>query len=112
MWFQHDGAPPHYDITTRQCLDTMFQDNWIGRGGPVHWPARSPDLTPVDFFLWGHIKAQVYATPPASLDDLKHRIHEACAQIQVTLFQQVEQSMEFRLLCLGEEGKHFEHLLS
>ncbi|GBO43866.1 hypothetical protein AVEN_46036-1 [Araneus ventricosus] len=28
--------------------------------------SRSPDLTPMDFFLWGYLK-QVYATPPPAL---------------------------------------------
>ncbi|GBM88486.1 hypothetical protein AVEN_269361-1 [Araneus ventricosus] len=28
-------------------------DRWIGRGGPVLWPPRSPDLTPLDFFPMG-----------------------------------------------------------
>lgn len=24
---------------------------WIGRGGPVFWPAKSPDLNTLDFFI-------------------------------------------------------------
>ncbi|PNF43619.1 hypothetical protein B7P43_G03107, partial [Cryptotermes secundus] len=30
-----------------------FGNREIGRGGPITWPPRSPDLTPLDFFLWG-----------------------------------------------------------
>jgi hypothetical protein len=30
-------------------------DCWIAQGGPVAWPPRLLDLTPMDFFLWGHI---------------------------------------------------------
>jgi hypothetical protein len=52
MWFQHDGAPPHNSRLTQQVLNTWNPHKWIGRGGPVAWPPRSPDLTPVDFFLW------------------------------------------------------------
>jgi hypothetical protein len=33
---------------------------WIGRGGPIAWPPRSPDLTPLDIFLWGYVKNTVY----------------------------------------------------
>jgi hypothetical protein len=51
MWFQHDGAPPHYYRRVRQYLDKWRGDHWIGRGGSVAWPARSPDLTPLDFFF-------------------------------------------------------------
>ena len=28
--------------------------------GPIVWPLRSPDLTPLDFFAWGFIKDVVY----------------------------------------------------
>jgi hypothetical protein len=28
----------------------------IGRGGPVSWSARSPNLNPLDLWLWGHLK--------------------------------------------------------
>jgi hypothetical protein len=59
----------------------MFGEKWIGRGGPSPWPPPSPDLTPLDFFLWGHIKDVVYRTPPTTLFDLKERIMVACANI-------------------------------
>jgi len=32
----------------------MYPNRWIGRGEPQNWPARSPDLTPLEFFLWKH----------------------------------------------------------
>ncbi|EZA48673.1 hypothetical protein X777_13179, partial [Ooceraea biroi] len=40
-------------------LNESFPDRWIGRGGRISWPARSPDLMPLDFFLWGHLKNEV-----------------------------------------------------
>ena len=48
--FQQDGAPPHWSLNVRDYLDATFPDAWIGRGGPTAWPARSPDITPLDFF--------------------------------------------------------------
>lgn len=53
LWYQLDGAPAHSVVPVRQRLTDMFQSQWIGRFGPIRWPARSPDLTPLDFFLWG-----------------------------------------------------------
>ena len=44
-------------------MATTYPGLWIGKGGPVAWPPRSPDLTLLDFFLWGHIKSLVYKTP-------------------------------------------------
>ncbi|KAJ4426512.1 hypothetical protein ANN_27326 [Periplaneta americana] len=52
--FLHDGAPAHFSRTARRYLDRRFPDRWIGRGGPIAWSPRSPDLNPLDFYLWGH----------------------------------------------------------
>lgn len=51
IWFQQDGAPPHYRANVRQYLNSTFPNRWIGRRGAIEWPARSPDLTPLDFFM-------------------------------------------------------------
>jgi hypothetical protein len=40
----------------------------------IPWPMRSPDITPLDFFLWGYVKVIVYRTPVTSLNELKLRI--------------------------------------
>lgn len=50
MYFQQDGCPAHSTLLIQNFLDVHFSGKWIGRFGPVHWPARSPDLTPLDFF--------------------------------------------------------------
>lgn len=68
-YFQQDGAPCHFAIVVRSYLDDLFPRRWIGRGGSINWAARSPDLTPLDFFLWGHLKHKVYQTP---ITDLNH----------------------------------------
>ena len=54
--FQHDGCPAHFRLDVREHLNSSFPDSWIGRGGPTEWPARSPDLTPLDFYVWGRAK--------------------------------------------------------
>jgi hypothetical protein len=53
LWLQHDGALAlqHYSVLAREEVQMQFGENWIGRGGPINWPARSPDLTPSDFFV-------------------------------------------------------------
>ena len=53
VYFQQDGAPPHYALTVRALLDKEFPNKWIGRRGPIEWPPRSPDLTPIDFLFLG-----------------------------------------------------------
>ena len=46
IWFQQDGAPPHFAMAVREFLDVTFANKWIGRRGPIEWPPRSPDITP------------------------------------------------------------------
>lgn len=48
--FQQDGAPPHWGLMVRDYLNSKYPNRWIGRDGPMRWPPRSPDLTPLDFF--------------------------------------------------------------
>jgi hypothetical protein len=75
IFFQQDGAPPHFALHVREYLNNVFRNRWIGRRGPIEWAARSPDLSPLDFFLWGgHVKNNVYKERPRNLDDLKVRI--------------------------------------
>jgi hypothetical protein len=50
VWLQMDGVPGHWATQVREWTDGHFPGRWIGRGGPVPWPPRSPDLTPPDFF--------------------------------------------------------------
>ncbi|GBN30751.1 hypothetical protein AVEN_113322-1 [Araneus ventricosus] len=49
--FQQQGAPPHYGNIVREFLDTAFPQRWKGRGTVMAWPPRSPDITPLDFYL-------------------------------------------------------------
>ncbi|GFT18059.1 transposable element Tc3 transposase [Trichonephila clavipes] len=56
LWFQQDGATCHTARATIDLLKDTFGDRLISRFGPVNWPPRSCDLTPLDNFLWGYVK--------------------------------------------------------
>lgn len=112
LHFQQDGAPPHYVLPVRQWLDAHYPDKWIGRRGPVEWPPRSPDLAPLDFFLWGHLKSVIFKTQPPNIDQLRQRIIQECRNISKATLEKVRQEFENRLYyCLANDGNHFEHLL-
>ena len=59
MYFQHDRAPSHYTRHVMQHLKDTFSNRWISRGSTINWPLRSPDLTPLDFCLWGWMNSEV-----------------------------------------------------
>jgi Transposase. len=114
MWFQHDGAPAHFSMAVREHLHQTFPHRWVGRAGPVLWPPRSPDLNPLDFFVWGYLKTLVYGTPVNSLEELQLRINQKCQEIQTKegVFERVRISLRRRCrACLEMDGGHFEHLL-
>ncbi|GFX82535.1 DUF4817 domain-containing protein [Trichonephila clavipes] len=114
MWFQQDGAASHYARHVRDHLDRTFPNRWIGRGGPVVWPPRSPDLSPLDFYLWGAMKGLVYDTPVVSEMDLVARISIAAARIREMpgVFEDVRQSMSRRCrACIHANERNFEHFL-
>ncbi|GFW83184.1 uncharacterized protein TNCV_3237311 [Trichonephila clavipes] len=59
LWFQQDGATCHTARATIDLLKDTFGARVISRFGPVNWPPRSCDLTPLDYFLWGYVKSLV-----------------------------------------------------
>lgn len=91
----------------------MFPNRWIGRRGFVEWPARSPDLSPLDYFLWGYLKCKVFATKPSDINELKRRIRTECREIPAGVTENVKQEFVLRLShCQIVNGEHFEHLIS
>ncbi|GFS94472.1 uncharacterized protein TNCV_2014881 [Trichonephila clavipes] len=82
LWFQQDGATCHTARATIHLLKDTFGDRLISRFGPVNWPPRSCDLTPLDYFLWGYVKSLVYADKPQTLDHLEDNIRRVIADIR------------------------------
>lgn len=114
MWFMHDGAPPHFSLIVRGHLNRVYPNRWIGRGGAVPWPPRSPDLNPLDFFLWGHLKSLVYATPVETREELYERImyhSNAIRENEGMLWRVQRSSVRRGQACIREGGAHIEHLL-
>ena len=112
VYFQQDGAPPHYDIQVRRFLDQQFPDASFGRRGPVEWPPRSPNLSPLDFYLWGHLKFMVYQVKIQDINHLKERITDAIRSIPSNVLIRVHQQWETRVnMCFENNGNHIEHII-
>ena len=80
--YLHDGSPIHYTRKVTQHLNNTYPNRWIGRGSLIHWPARSPDLTPLDFCLWGWLTGEMYRTKVDTCADFVTRINNACVRIK------------------------------
>ena len=113
-YYQHDGAPPHYTRHVREFLNESFPNRWLGHGGPVAWPPRSPDLTPLYYYLWGHMKTLVYETKVDSRAALRCRIFAAAEQIRNHPHNIATASGSLLIRaenCIATGGGHFEQLL-
>ncbi|GFV83989.1 transposable element Tcb1 transposase [Trichonephila clavipes] len=97
LWFQQDGATCHTAHATIDLLKDTFGDRLISRFGPVNWPPRSCDLTPLDYFLWGYVKSLVYVDKSQTLDHLEDNIRRVIADIRPQMLEKIIQNWTSRL---------------
>ncbi|GFV21935.1 putative transposable element [Trichonephila clavipes] len=89
LWFQQDGATCHTARATIDLLKDTLGDRLISRFGPVNWPPRSCDLTPLDYFLWGYVKSLIYADKPQTLDHSEDNIRRVIDDIRPQMLEKV-----------------------
>ena len=107
--FQQDGAPRHFHANVRNFLGRTFIQRWIGRRGSApEFPPRSPDVTPLDFYLSGTLKNTVYATKPETLEEMRDQIEHAINDIPLATIQTACRSVRRR--CWEFTGGYFEHV--
>jgi hypothetical protein len=114
VWVLHDGAPAHSSCHVMWCLDSCYPGQWMGQNKPVLWPQRSPDLTPADFYLWGHVKNMVYAQWCNTWDKLWNATEAAATKVRnmPDVFQLTRNSSHDRAkLCIGCNDVPFRHTL-
>ncbi|GFY03788.1 uncharacterized protein TNCV_430371 [Trichonephila clavipes] len=97
LCFEHNGATYDTARATIDLLEDMFGDRLISLFGPVNWPPRSCDLTPLDHFLWGYVKSLVYADKPQTRDHLEDNIRRVIANIQRQMLEKFIENWTSRL---------------
>lgn len=111
--YQHDGAPPHNRRDVSDFLNNHY-NIWMGNKanrdmGQIVCPARSADLTPLDFWLWGQIKNDVYSVRINTPEELRQQINAAFNRITEQQINNVHRNFVNRLrLCIQYDGRHFE----
>jgi len=107
--FQQDGCPAHYSTPVRDFLDGKCR--WMGRRGTIEWPARSPDLTVPDFFVWGYLKNKVFARSPQTMEELRTFITEEFNAIPQEMIEKACKSVVDRaVFCRLHHGRPFKNL--
>jgi hypothetical protein len=93
-------------------LKETFGERIISRRGPVAWPPRSCDITPLDYFLWGYVKSLVYADKPETIDVLEENIRRVIADIRPQLLQKVVENWASRLEFIrASRGGHLPEII-
>ncbi|GFS63365.1 putative transposable element [Trichonephila clavipes] len=113
LWFQKDGATC---LTARGTIDLLLKDTFgdrlISRFGPVNWPPRSCDLTPLDYFLWCYVKLLVYSDKPQTLDHLEDNIRRVIADIRPQMLEKVIENWTSRLDYIRDSrGSHMPEII-
>jgi len=108
MYYQHDGAPPNFSQVVRQYLNHKFPNTriWIGRDGAQNWPPQPPDLNPLDYCVWGYMKAMVYAHKVNAREEQLQRILSAARSINsAAVLRNVTSSLVTRVRkCIQADG--------
>ncbi|GFW23693.1 uncharacterized protein TNCV_2032361 [Trichonephila clavipes] len=112
LWFQQDGATCHTACATIDLLKDLFGERLISRFGPVNWPPRSCDLTPLDYFLWGYVKSLDYADKPQTLVHLEDNIRRVIADIRSQMLEKVIENWTSRLDYIrASRGSHMPEII-
>jgi hypothetical protein len=87
-------------------------DAWIWCGRTITWPPRSPDLTSLDFSVWGYVKDKVFVPLlPANLEELGARITEAAATVYADMIRRIWNEIAYRWdICPVTRENYIEHL--
>lgn len=59
---QMDSAPSHTSRAVGKVIEELFGDRLFTKNGLYKFPPQSPDLTPLDYFIWGYVKHQITVT--------------------------------------------------
>jgi len=103
MLHQELGMHPYKMILAQELSERdwktrrMFPGHQISLRGDIGWPTRSPDLTPCDFFLWGYLKAKVYARRPGTIEQLKEAIRQEVVAIPPAMTHKAMDNFRERL---------------
>ena len=68
--FQQDSAPAHKAEVTQEWLAQNLHDHVT----PNMWPPSSPDLNPMDYYVWGVVEKETNKRPHSTKESLKATI--------------------------------------
>lgn len=103
--FQQDSAPAHKAKSTQ----VWCQANLPSFISTQEWPSKSPDLNPLDYFVWGRLQESVNETFHKTRADLIRSIHREWARFPLEEVRAAINKWRPRLhACVKAHGGYFE----
>jgi inhibitor of nuclear factor kappa-B kinase subunit alpha len=104
-WLQQDSAPAHKANLTqdwcRRHLPGFFSTS--------EWPASSPDLNPLDYFVWSRLEQLACTINHPSVSSLKRSLSKAWAELPMEEVRAAVQAWRKRLAaCVKAKGAFLE----
>jgi hypothetical protein len=113
LHFMQDGVPAHFSLVARRYLNRKLPDRRIGRGGPIAWSPRSPDLNQLNFYSFFHLESLVCSSAADDVEYLRNRIVAGFQTIcnMPRIWDRLRVAMRRRTqVCNQAGGGHIEHL--
>ena len=100
--FQQDGAPAH----TANIVQVWYRENLTDFLDKTLWPPRSPDLNPLDFYVWSYMLAKQSEHQVSTMDQFKKLISKIWNEMPMDQVRAVCDSFEKRLkLVVKHKGR-------
>ena len=94
------------------ALASKFGDRVSSRLTTHPWLAKSPDLSPLDFWFWGVAMAELRKCPPRTINQLKQTVEQFANSVDPGGMKQVVRSVQTRArVCVSAEGGPFAYKL-
>lgn len=87
--FQQDGATAYTVGYSRAVSQEIFAGHLISLRENITWLPRSPELSTCNYFLWGHLKAEVFKHRPKNIVELKDAIRQEISGIPLDILVRV-----------------------
>ena len=108
--FHQDGAPAH----TAGRVQAYLQQHCADFIAKSQWPPNSPDINPLDFYVWGAMlhRYNQLRSKPENVEQLKAALQRVWDALPLGEIQKAVMSVRKRLsACIRAKGGHFEYLL-
>lgn len=114
-FFMQDGAPCHTSKIVLSYLYKHFKERVISKRYPntynigLEWPPYSPDLTPLDYCIWGTLKSRVSKHKPTTLIELNTALRQEISLLDQKFIVKTISNIIPRIKSLKEAlGGHIE----